>query len=240
MVLGVVLGLGGAGPVQAARIDLVLAVDDTGGMGDDIAALQALLPGVNDLFVDAGHDVAYGLVSFHDTPTVEQDLVGYSVFDAPGGAFRSLTTVSFGSLENGSLAASAAAGLSFRPGSLRVVLLFSDEANQATTAETNAAIADLQAVGAELWALLEDPGTIGSSYAPLVAGSGAYDLMGNPRLFALGGGLTFENAAYATSEYAALVPEPGVGWLLALGAVALGTATRRREAQRMRARTNRT
>lgn len=227
MGFGLALALGAAGPARAAKIDLVLAVDDTGAMADDIATLQALMPDVNDVLVGGGHDVAYGLVRFDATASVAQDLVGYSVFDAPTGPFQTLTTVSGGFAENGSLAASAATTLSFRPGSLRVVLLFSDEANQATTAETNAAVADLQAVGAELWAFLDDPGTIASSYLPLVTGSGAFDLLGNPRLYALGGGVGFGTGAYALRDHASFVPEPGAGGLLGLGALGLAAAGRR-------------
>lgn len=228
--LAAALGLALApGAARAVKIDLVLAVDETGGMAAEIAALQAQMAGVNDILVGAGHDVAYGLVSFAATPTVQQDLVGYTAFTAPGGAFQTLTAGAVGT-ENGSLAASAAATLGFRPGSVRAVFLFSDEANQASAAETQAAVDDLVAVGAELWAFVDDPGgAIGSSYFPLVVGSGAVDpLTGEVRLVGLAGGLVFGSyGAPALGEHASFVPEPGASGLLALGLVGLAGLARR-------------
>lgn len=216
---------------RAIPIDVVFVVDDTAGMGDEIAALRSSLADFHGPLAGEGHDVAYGLVTFNETPTVRQDLVDHATFVAPGSPFLTFT-LSSATIENGSLAVSAATTLSFRPGSLRRVILLSDEPDQGSLAERLAAQQDLLAVGAQLWAIVADIQTR-TSYLDLVLSSGAIDEIGAPRIWIAGDGtavsqLLFGHVPFVLAADAAAVPEPGTVGPLGAALALVGLGMRRR------------
>ena len=216
---------------QALPIDVVFVVDDTAGMGDEIAALRSSLADFDATLASEGHDVAYGLVTFNETPTVRQDPVDLATFTAPGSPFLTFT-LSSATVENGSLAVSAATTLSFRPGSLRRVILLSDEPDQGSLAERLAAQQDLLAVGAQLWAIVADIQTR-TSYLDLVLSSGAIDEIGAPRIWIAGDGtavsqLLFGHVPFVLAADAAAVPEPGTVGPLGAALALVGLGMRRR------------
>lgn len=123
------ISLGAALPASAAILaDVVFVIDTSGSMGDDINQVKARIGDFNTALTGAGIDVQYGLVRYGEPPVASlvQDLTSFGSFTAGGSPFA-LLSANGGGTEDGSLAIQQALTASFRAGSVRNIVLITDE-----------------------------------------------------------------------------------------------------------------
>ena len=223
-----------AANAQAAFIpaDIVFVFDASGSMAGDMAEVKSRIVQFNTAMVNNGIDAHYGLVSYVTTggadATLDQDVVDFTTFNQAGGPFQSLTTRS-GTQEKGSAATSfALANLTFRAGSVKNIILITDEDDDSSLAQFNAADAALTASRA-LFNFIGVPGVgnTDSRYGALAAGHGGAafsinDFRNNPDPFFT----NFINTK--VQEIKNVIPEPTSLALFGLGTVGLGFVRRRR------------
>lgn len=184
------VGSGSGSVISGQPLDIMFSLDYSGSMAAERAALIAALGTFDAALTAAGFSTRYGFVSFGEpvaTPVMVQDLTSFAPFLAVLSAYAP----GAGGTEYGSVSVSTASGASWTPGSVRLVILFTDEDDDSgpTGAFPNAgevaqASTDLTNVGAMFFysAQLAALGTFGPTdpyvYQNLANGHGgsAYDL----------------------------------------------------------------
>lgn len=172
-------GMSFAHEVGTVPADIMWVIDTSGSMGDDIDEVKARIIDFDSAMTAEGIDANYALVRFGGTPSLIQDVVSFDVFAAPGSPFSNLTDNGGGS-ERGSQA--DALGLNtanFRPNSVINVILVTDEDDDSSNTQFQAAIAAHNETGA-LFNFIGVPGTgnTNSRYGFLASenGGAAFDI----------------------------------------------------------------
>ena len=233
--------------------DIIFVIDDSVSMGGDIAQVKANIVTFNSVMIANSIDANYGLVRFggpnqtvatygySDHASVEQGLVDFPTFNAGGSPFQNLTAPT-SALEKGSVGVIAAflgsantLPISFRPGSVKNIILITDEDDDSSLAEFAQADALLGANDAlfNFIGQISNPdcsagaGNTESRYSVLAANHGGtcFDIdafRADPQPF-------FDN--FTTVKVAEIisksVPEPTTLLLLGLGLAGLGLARKR-------------
>ena len=135
---------------QQIPADIVFVIDTTGSMSDDIQSIRQRIGDFDTALKGAGIDPRYGLVTFPGngpTPVQIQDMVDFTTFTAVDSPFSTFTVPAGGSKEYGSLALREALNdidpattFTFRPGSQVLTVLVTDEEDDSTAADFNAAL----------------------------------------------------------------------------------------------------
>ena len=116
--------------------DIIWLIDTSGSMGGDINQIKLRVGQFNKAMMGAGIDAQYGLVEFADGETLTQDIVPFPVFNAPGGAFQTISTS--GGTERGSQAVNVGlANATFRPNSVKNFILVTDEDDDSNPTQFN-------------------------------------------------------------------------------------------------------
>jgi len=179
--------LGVSMPAQSQIVaDIMWVVDTSGSMGDDINQVKQRISEFDAIMLAAGVDARYGLVRYGGAASLIQDFTTYATFIA--GPFSTLSA-NGGGTEDGSAALQTALTGSYRAGSVRNLILITDEDDDVTT--NRAALnADLAAtVDNELVNIIGNPGDdAGNYYRDLApANGGAFfnivDFRANPATF---------------------------------------------------------
>lgn len=119
--------------------DIVWLLDTSGSMGNDINEVKSRIGEFDRAMIDSGIDAHYALVRFGGRETLIQDLTDFSTFTAPGSPFNRLTD-NGGSKERGSRAINVAlARTTFRPGSVKNFILVTDEDDDSSFSNFQAA-----------------------------------------------------------------------------------------------------
>ena len=152
---------------QLTPADIVFVTDTSGSMADDVQAIRQQIDEFDTLLMGSGIDPRYGLVTFPGdgaTPVQIQDLTDFATFTAVDSPFSTFAVPAGGSKEYGSLAVSEAMNgvdplttFTFRPGSQVLTVLFTDEEDDSTAAEFNAALASLRARSAIFFGITLNP-----------------------------------------------------------------------------------
>ena len=131
-------------------VDIVFAIDTTGSMTDDVQAIREHFADFDAALRFAGIDPHYGLVTFPGgtaTPAQIQDITDFTTFTDPEGPFQTFTVPAGGAKEYGSLALREALNdvdpettFSFRPETQIMTVLVTDEEDDSTLADFNAAL----------------------------------------------------------------------------------------------------
>ena len=142
-------------PTQGGRADIIIIFDTSGSMGTYITQTRNNIAVVDAEMRAANIDARYGLVEFgggSGVPIQRQDLVDFVTFTRPGGPLASL--YASGGYEPGSDAIlealnqfNPATTFNFRPGSVPVLILFTDEDDD-NAASATAAMAAMQSARA--------------------------------------------------------------------------------------------
>lgn len=220
--IGVVITL----PSNAALVaDILWLVDTSVSMAGDINEVQARIIDFNQAMVDNGIDANYGLVRFGTFESLIQDITDFDTFNAPGGPFQ-LLTANQGNPESGSSAVNVGlGGATFRSGSVKNFILVTDEDDDSSFADFQAADLGLGSANA-LFNFIGRPGVgnTDSRYGVLAANhrGSAFDILdfrSNPDPF-------FEN--FINTKVQEIIrettPEPG-SLLALLGLGVLGTGS---------------
>jgi hypothetical protein len=147
-------------------VDIMLCVDLSASTNPIIDQIKAKILTFDSYLSALGYDTNYGLVTFGDhtslpfTPDFLQDLTDFTTFSAPAGAFDSMTASASGAIEFGHQAISlACTSATWRTGSLRLVILLTDEdddngpyvGHPTDATEISAGRSDLTSVGARFY-----------------------------------------------------------------------------------------
>lgn len=118
----------GVGSSASAAIvaDIMWVIDTSGSMGGDIAQVKSRILEFNTVMTNNGIDANYGLVRYGGAASLIQDLTDFSTFSAVASPFSSLTA-NGGATEDGSAAIQTALTATFRAGSVRNIILVTDE-----------------------------------------------------------------------------------------------------------------
>ncbi len=145
----------GAGAAWAVSADIIFVVDQSGSMGDEFTFLGSAIGGfITDLQAAPEIDSVFaGLISYHSGPTLRQDLTDdAALLEA---AFNN--TPITGGTENALRAVDAALpgenadlGVSYRPGTVRSVVLITDEDADDRNSYSNSFGSGASALGAYL------------------------------------------------------------------------------------------
>ena len=168
--------------------DLVWAIDVTGSMFDELAIFQVAHADLRTQLIDntcvTPSGLKEALIGFTDTATVVSDLTS----DASGfeSAVQSLMLGS-ASTENAAAALSAAGSLNWTPGSVRHIVILTDDAGEWLPAEESAAIAALVGVGAKVSVVFSGDLTVLSfalaGYNPILVATGSTSDLGEPYFY---------------------------------------------------------
>lgn len=214
-------------PTAAAVIDIMLVVDATGSYGEEIVSIAGNLSQVIDSGFDPDDDVQIGLVTFGDSASFVADI-------GPTSAVTTALTdlLPDGSLSPGAQAVSLAATATFRPGSFRHIVVFTDGPGTMTQQEIATAGSDVQGVPAFLWLLWSGNTGEMQNYQDLLVAAGSVDPFGrvvdDPQLFPQVMGELFATDINGIST--APVPVPVSAWLLGSGLLGLIGCARRKVA----------
>jgi len=147
--------------------DIVFVIDTSGSMADDVQAMRQRIGDFDTALKAAGIDPRYGLVTFpgdSPTPVQIQDLVDFADFTAEDSPFNTFAVPAGGSKEYGSLALREAMNdvdpettFTFRPGAQVVTVLMTDEEDDSTAADFDAALNAFQTHGAIFFGLALNP-----------------------------------------------------------------------------------
>jgi hypothetical protein len=133
----VVISLGSVATTQAAILaDIIWVIDTSGSMGDDINQVKQRIVDFNTAMTGNNIDAQYGLVRFGGTASLIQDITSFATFNAAGSPFQLLTD-NGGGTEDGSAAIQVALGASFRPDTVRNIILITDEDDDNSSNRTN-------------------------------------------------------------------------------------------------------
>ncbi len=153
--------------VQLIPADIVFVVDTTGSMADDIGLIRQRIDQFDASLRFAGIDPHYGLVTFPGNapaPIQIQDMTDFATFTAPDSPFRTFQVPAGGSKEYGSLALREALNdvnrnttFNFRPGVQVVTVLFTDEEDDSSAADFNAALEAFDARSAIFFGVALNP-----------------------------------------------------------------------------------
>ena len=231
LLLATGLMFGGLQSAQAAFVpaDIVYVIDYSGSMGNDINQVIANIGAFQTALTNAGIDAQYGAVQFGQSanggnPIQLTDLTTAAGLSAALTAALPVT----GGFEPGSLATSfALANTTFRAGSVKNIILITDEPDNSTNAQFLQADADLTANSA-LFNAIAVPGfgNTNQTYGVLAANHGGqlFDInqfRADPATF-----LANFNATKVQEILEA--PEPSIMALMGIGLAGLGFSFRRR------------
>lgn len=113
------------GNASGRRLDLAIAFDDTGSMGEEISAMKSKVQGLIDQIKTSGMDSRYSLVSFKDSYSIKANWTSDPV--AFKASVNSLQSLGGGDEPEVSLdAIESVLSMGFRPDAQKVIILITD------------------------------------------------------------------------------------------------------------------
>ncbi len=155
------------GASQRALADIVLVIDTSGSMADEIAQIRQRIADFDASLRAANIDPRYALVTFPGdgaTPLQIQDLVSFAAFTAADSPFNTFAVPAGGKKEYGSLAlrealndVDPATTFTFRPGARVSTVLMTDEEDDSSAADFALALNAFTARNAVFFGLTLNP-----------------------------------------------------------------------------------
>jgi len=210
---------------QLIPADIVFVIDTTGSMTDDIQAIREHFDEFDAALRFAGIDPRYGLVTFPGstpTPMQIQDMTDFASFTAPDSPFQTFTVPAGGAKEYGSLALREALNdfnpettFNFRTGTQVLTVLVTDEEDDSTLADFNAALNAFRTQSATFFGITLNPNLPNDIDSPTNNTDARYGELARRT-----GGALFDIAAFA------LNPQPFFeSFVQALSGVVAGPGT---------------
>jgi len=210
---------------QLVPAEIVFVIDTTGSMTDDIQSIRQRFTEFDSALRLAGIDPRYGLVTFPGstpTPMQIQDMTDFRTFTAPDSPFQTFTVPAGGAKEYGSLALREALNdfdpettFNFRPGVQIITVLVTDEEDDSTPTDFNAALNAFRSRAAIFFGITLNPNLPNDIDSPTNNTNARYGEFARRT----GGGL-FDIAAFA------LDPQPFFeSFVQALSGVVVGPGT---------------